>query len=37
MSAKMLKIPIFHASMHTHYAESDTQINIILKYNTCAI
>ena len=34
---KMLKIPIFHASVHIHYAESDIGMNIISKYNTCAI
>ena len=33
----MLKMPIFHASVHTHDAESDTSMNINLKYNTCII
>ena len=33
----MLKMPIFHASVHTHDAESDTSMNIILKYHTCMI
>ena len=30
----MLKMPIFHASVHTHDAESDICMNMILKYNT---
>ena len=33
----MLKMPIFHASVHTHDAESDISMNMILKYNTCII
>ena len=37
ISAKMLKMPICHASVHTHDAESDMCMNIILKYNTCVI
>ena len=28
----MLKMPIFHASVHIHDAESDISMNIILKY-----
>ena len=35
--AKILKMPIFHASVHTHDAESYTSMNIIFKYNTCII
>ena len=31
----MLEMPIFHASVHTHDAEADMCMNIILKYNTC--
>ena len=31
----MLKMPIFHASVQTHDAESDICMDIILKYNTC--
>ena len=34
---KCLKCPIFHASVHTHDAESDASMDIILKYNTCMI
>ena len=30
----MLKMPIFHASVHTHDAEYDIFMNVILKYNT---
>ena len=30
----MPKVPIFHASVRTNYAESDICMNIILKYNT---
>ena len=33
----MLKMPIFHASVHNHDAESDICMSIILKYNTCMI
>ena len=33
----MLKMPIFHASVHTHDAESDIFMNIILKYSTYMI
>ena len=33
----MLKMPIFHASVHTYDAESDIFGNIISKYNTCII
>ena len=33
----MFKMAIFHASVHTHDAESGISINMILKYNTCII
>ena len=33
----MLKMPIFHASVHIYDAESDIFMNIILKYNTYII
>ena len=37
ISAKMLKMPISHAPVHTGDAESDICMNIILKHNTCII
>ena len=33
----MLNMPIFHAPVHTHDAEFDISMNIILKYDTCII